>query len=579
MKKIYKYILIVVPFLLVYTSCDLDQLPKDKISPETFFRTEEDLKLYCNDLYFIFPAASLGTETVDNVIKQDLGDEITGRRDPATSGSWGWSNLRKVNFFLENSIKYPNEDIRNKYDGIARFFRAQFYYDMVKQFGDVPWYDKVLTESDPDLYKPRDSRQLVMDKMLEDIDFAIEHLWEDKLTYQVSKWTALALKSRFCLFEGTFRKYHGIADWERFLKESVSASEALIKGGKYSLYMGNGHDVVYRDLFASINAIDLEVIYARNYDAFNQQFHNANYYTLTSSYGRPGLEKQLVDSYLMKDGSRFTDKKDYDKMLFFDEMQDRDPRLTQTVIGPGYTRIGEEVVQYPQFGFATTGYQIIKYVCERKYDMYNKNENDLIMYRYAEVLLNLAEAKAELNTLTQDDIDNTINLLRNRVGVGFLNISEANSKPCPFMAQQYPLVSGANKGVILEIRRERRVELMMERLRYDDVMRWKAGKLFERPFKGMYFPGAGEYDFDNDGKPDLLLFTKGNTPSAEERKKYDQALEIGSGIYLEHGTHGCVLANPGIEKKWNEDRDYLAPIATRDIVINSNLEQNPGWPR
>lgn len=575
-----KYIYIISLFITasVIFGCDdmLEQYPKDEVSPETFFRTENELKLYTNSLLFLFPSTSLYTEGADNIAKQSLEDEITGIRDASTVGGWGWGNLRNVNFFLDNSYKCENEAIRAKYDGIARFFRAYFYFDMVKRFGDVPWYSHTFSETDKEqLYKKRDSRILIMDSMLVDIDYAISNLGTDKKVNEVTKWTALALKSRFCLFEGTFRKYHGIEGWERFLDESIKASQALIDGKKYSIYKGAGKDVAYRDLFASLEAETSEVITARGYNSELQIFHNCNYYTLTSSYGQPGLEKQLIDSYLMSDGSRFTDIPNYDKMFYYDEMQNRDPRLYQTVRGPGYKRINGTATDVPQFGYTVTGYMPIKYVCASTYDMYEKNENDLIIYRYAEVLLNLAEAKAERGTLTQTDLNNTIKLIRDRVGMPNLILSEANSKPDQFLASQYPLVNGENKGVILEIRRERRIELVMENFRYADMMRWKAGKQFERQFKGIYFPGPGIYDFDGDGKMDVCVYEKGKKPSNLQGAA--QTLELGTNVTLEHGTYGNIVVNPNIKKNWTEERDYLYPIPITELTLNPDLKQNPGW--
>lgn len=577
MKK-YIYLLSLLIATVGIQSCDdmLEQLPKEDVSPETFFTTENELRLYTNSLLFVFPATSLFTEGADNIVKQSLEDEVTGIRDASTVGGWSWGNLRKINFFLDNSHKCPDTKVRAKYDGIARFFRAYFYFDMVKRFGDVPWYSRTFSETDTEqLYKKRDSRQLVMDSMLMDINYAIEKLDTEKRLNEVTKWTALALKSRFCLFEGTFRKYHGIDGWEKFLDESISASEALITGKKYTIYKGAGKEIAYRDLFASIDAEPTEVITARGYSAELQIFHHCNYYTLTSSYGQPGLEKQLVDSYLMADGSRFTDQKEYDKMFYYDEMQNRDPRLYQTVRGPGYRRIDGNSSEVPQFGYTVTGYMPIKYVCSATYDMYNKNENDLIIYRYAEVLLNLAEARAERNTLTQADLDRTIKLLRDRVGMPNMDMAAANANPDPFMNAQYPLVSGSNQGVILEIRRERRVELVMENQRYPDVMRWKAGKQFERQFKGIYFPGPGFYDFDGDKKPDLCLYEKGKKPS--DLQKVGQTLEIGTNILLEHGTYGNIVVNPNIKKTWTENKDYLYPIPITELILNPDLGQNPGW--
>ncbi len=122
------------------------------------------------------------------------------------------------------------------------------------------------------------------------------------------------------------------------------------------------------------------------------------------------------------------------------------------------------------------------------FDSYNRSINSMPIFRYAEVLLNFAEAKAELGTLTQADLNKSIFELRDRVGMPNLDMAAANANVDPYMEAQYPGVTGANKGVILEIRRERRIELVMESHRWNDLMRWKSGQSVVRPFKGMYFP-------------------------------------------------------------------------------------------
>ena len=178
-----------------------------------------------------------------------------------------------------------------------------------------------------------------MSKILEDIDYAIAKLPQEQNVYSVTQWTALALKSRICLFEGTFRKYHGIAGHEEYLDECIKAAERFIDESPYLIYKGSS--TPYRDLFSSNNAISTEVILARDYEIGLNIIHNANNYTLSNTYGMPGLNKKIVDSYLKSDGSRFTDVPGYSTMEFYQEMQGRDPRLTQTVRGPGYTRIGQ----------------------------------------------------------------------------------------------------------------------------------------------------------------------------------------------------------------------------------------------
>lgn len=559
-------------------SCDLNRLPLDAIAPETFFNTENDLLLYTNSFYNMLPSAEdIYNEDVDNVVKNSLRDELQGTRIiPTSGGGWSWGSLRNINYFLDNSGKCPDPKAVAKYNGMARFFRAYFYFGMVKRFGDVPWYSHAIEINDQQmLTKARDPRVMVMDSVLADLDYAIANLDASRQVSVITKWTALALKSRIGLYEGTFRKYHpefNLAGSDKFLDASISAGEALQKSG-YTIYKSTP-STAYQKLFASDNAIVDEVILARDFSDELQVYHNLNYYTMTASYGKPGLEKKLVNSYLMADGSRFTDLKGYETMQFYDEVQNRDPRLTQTIRTPGYTRIGETTPLVQEFGATVTGYQLIKFVSAPKWDTFNKDITDMPIFRYAEVLLNLAEAKAEKGTLTQTDLDATIKLIRDRVGMPNINLTSANTSPDPYLAKQYTKVSGSNAGVILEIRRERRIELVMENFfRWDDIVRWKEGLLLTQPYKGMYFPGPGSYDFDKNGKIDLVIY-EGTKPVVEGA----QLLKLGSEILLENGNKGGnIVVNGHINKKWDETKDYLYPIPTQELLLNTNLTQNPSW--
>ena len=159
-----------------------------------------------------------------------------------------------------------------------------------------------------------------------------------------------------------------------------------------------------------------------------------------------------------------------------------------------------------------------------------------------------------------------------------MNMADANAHPDPFLTNAewggYQNVTGANKGVILEIRRERAVELAQEGFRYYDIIRWKEGKIFEKQFYGMYFPGAGEYDLNNDGVIDIVLYTDAE-PATAVAAKY----KIGSNDFiLSDGASGNVNNYKGIHCTWNEDRDYLYPIPTDELKLTGGaLKQNPGW--
>ncbi len=572
-----KYIFILIASISLI-SCDLNRLPLDAIAPETFFNTENDLLLYTNSFYNMLPSAEdVYNEDVDNVVKNSLRDELQGTRIvPTSGGGWSWSSLRNINYFLDNSKKCPDPKAVAKYNGTARFFRAYFYFGMVKRFGDVPWYSHAVEVNDQEmLTKKRDPRTMIMDSVMADINYAIANLDASRQISTITKWTALALKSRIGLYEGTFRKYHpefSLPDADKYLDASISAGEELMKSG-YTIYKSTP-STAYQKLFASDNAIVDEVILARDFSDELQVYHNLNYYTMTASYGKPGLEKKLVNSYLMADGSRFTDIKGYETMQFYDEVQNRDPRLSQTIRTPGYTRIGETTPLVQEFGATVTGYQLIKFVSAPKWDTFSKDITDMPIFRYAEVLLNLAEAKAEKGTITQADLDISIKPIRDRVGMPNINLTAANTTPDPYLAQQYTKVSGKNTGVILEIRRERRVELVMENFfRWDDVIRWKEGQLLTKTYKGMYFPGTGSYDFDKNGKIDLVIY-EGTKPVVEGA----QLLKLGSEILLENGNKGGnIIVNGHITKKWDEARDYLYPIPTQELLLNTNLVQNPNW--
>lgn len=582
MKKI-RYILITAVTLFIFGCEDdyLERYPLDRLSPETYFQTENELKTYTNSFYEIVPGApadggsSIWGTYIDDEAQFSVPTLISGTREvPTTGGGWSWNQLRNINFFLENIDKFPGDDeTRNHYIGMARFFRAWFYFEKVARFGDVPWYSQTIATTDIELLqKPRDPRKLVMDSVLNDINYAIDHLRDQRSTKEITKWTALALKSRIFLFEGTFRKYHGLGSYEQMLDESINASQNLIQNSGYTIYTSTPQ-TAYHELFIATDAIVSEMILVREFDLAVPFTHSVNFRTNSSSYGRPGVEKQLINSYLMTDGSRFTDQPNYETIQFYEETQNRDPRLAQTIRTPGYKQIGQETTSVPDFTATMTGYQYIKYVLAPVHFSLGC-DNDLPIFRFAEVLLNYAEAKAERGTLTQNDIDISIKLIRDRVDMPNINIADANSNPDEYLASQYKNVTGDNKGVILEIRRERRIELIRESFRWNDLMRWKEGHNVARPFLGMYFPGPGEYDLDQDGRIDIILF---EDSEPKDKIPNTQYYRIGELDLLNGVNGGNIIVNRTVPKKFDENKDYYYPIPTQERILNKNLTQNPGW--
>lgn len=567
-------------------ACDLTLLPEDKVTPDVYFKTETDLQRWSNYYYsyFVNPETSY-RYSADDLVKKSMGSIIEGTRmaSDAMSGNleWGWSALRKINYQLENSNKCDDEGIRAKYDGLAYFFRAYIYFQKVMRFGDVPWYDKVLASTDDaELTKPRDDRGYVMDKVLADLDLAIASLPSTKDVTRVTKWTALALKARVALFEGTWRKYRGMEGAEKYITASADAARTFINESGYTIYKEGAEP--YRTLFncEEIKDVQSEVILGRLYEAVTLKVAHSLQFNIKND--AQGFTRRFMNHYLMVTGERFTEQAGHETMSYVDEVKNRDPRLAQTVLCPGYIQKGGKSVTANDLN-SLTGYQPIKFIGPEAYDGASKGSTDLPIFRAAEVYLVYAEALAELGTLTQSDLDMSLNKVRDRVGMPKLQMDEANANPDPFLVGCYPNVTqSANTGVILEIRRERTIELVNEGFRQWDMLRWKEGAQMvntstdaskDMRYLGVYFAGPGLYDMDGDGADDLQLYEKGTTPEIGITTKM-----IGVDIVLSEGTSGYVVAHPEMKYSFDEVRDYLWPIpADQRVLTGGNLTQNPGW--
>ena len=194
------------------SGCDLTLIPEDKVTPQTYFQSEVDLRLWTNQFYTLLdsPDSASGLNA-DDMVDKSMGDVISGTRMASDESGWTWTSLRKINYYLQNSHNCTDEAARTKYDGVAYFFRAYFYYVKVRRYGDVPWYDTVIgSEEEELLKKPREDRGIIMDHVMSDLDDAIDMLPRDKDVARVTRWAALAFKSRAALYEGTWRKYRGL---------------------------------------------------------------------------------------------------------------------------------------------------------------------------------------------------------------------------------------------------------------------------------------------------------------------------------------------------------------------------------
>lgn len=592
MKKLILY-LTLMNFLFIGCKKQLNdgynQIAKDRISPNVAFTSDKSIELYINSFYKILPTGddiTQGDAMSDYVaVKSVPSYLIPGAYTSRNAGGWSWGTLRNVNYFIVNA---PSQALKSgvrvhnvqNYLGIARFFRAWFYFDKVKRFGDVPWYGKPLDPSDvAELYKPRDSRTLVMDSILADLNYAIGNIRaeKDNTCSRITKWVALAFKSRVCLFEASYRKYHpdlnlqGTAD--QWFQEAADAANELMQSQLYIIHLNNNRpERSYRELFIdeSGNPPNDETILSANYNAGLNLFNMSSWYYSSPTRGdRLSFIKPFINTYLRTDGSPFTDKVGFEIIPFWEEVKNRDLRLCQTIRMEGYERSDGDK-QAPNFSFTPTGYHPMKYVLDsKKADNSILSNNSVPIIRYAEVLLNYAEAQAELGNFTQSDWNKTIKVLRDRAGIA--NTGLPTLVDSYLQSVYFPNISDP---VLLEIRRERGVELALEGFRFDDIRRWARGELLDMLWEGIYVPQMNQlYDLNQDGTPDVSFVS--SAPSTAQKGVVYVVVD-NSSIKLSEGDKGNVIWLSDITKKW-EDYKYVYPIPYNERVLNSGLSQNYRW--
>ncbi len=584
--------------LFLASSCNdsfMERQPQTEIGVDSYFNTERDLQMYCYGLVntpgFSYDSdqgtddqATTSTVEIKNIMLSPNPSSVT------INAGWSWERLYDINFFLTHCNRANvTPEVLAHYEGIVRFYRAEFYMDKVKTYSDVPWYDKVLTTDDPDLYKARDSRDMVVGKIFEDYRFAAEHVQADQPKGAINRWIVLAKMARHALYEGTYRKYHAELNLQHtaadYLRVAADAAWQIMQEGGFNIYnTGNP----YEDYSTLFNSPDLtanpEMIQARYYE--NDVAENGFWAYMFGNY-IPCPTKDLVQAYLMKDGSYYSSQPNYATHLFVEEFKGRDPRMYQTLAYPGWELINTMTyatgagVYVQELNKNFSGYHQIKGFLNNKEENYYVGI-DFPVIRYAEVLLTYAEAKAELGELTQNVLDLTVNLLRDRAGLPHLQM---NPPIDLVMAEAFPGV----ESTLLEIRRERRVELVFEGFRFDDLMRWHAGKLLEHEPEGLYFPSLGKFDLTGDGIEDIYLIPSSQSIPAEENKEVNSLGkklayyrtgtidDQNATVYLSDGDHGTIqtVKDMGV---FQEPKFYYRPIPRHEMDLNSNLgPQLFGW--
>lgn len=550
---------------LMLTSCNdsfLDRIPHDALTDANYWQTETHLssvantftsslsgKDWLNKTEIMADSAPWSVTTAWRTIG---GGYFTSDASQINSvWSAAYTGIGRTNYFLNNYQRATGvkEEVRERYAAEAYFYRAYNYWILTSLFGDVPLVTSELNVESPDVFRGRDARKDVIDRITKDLEDHYKALPEYVAAGssdfgRVSQCAALALLSRIYLYNGRY-------------EDAVSACERAMSSTYYKLYSTGHPDVDYVNLFnytgrASRNPANKETLIAfvYNYDLGESSriSHNLSRECwVPNDYARFTPTASMIECYLTKDGKIWDPNS---ATSYEDVFKDRDPRMTQSILAPGTKWEGGEsgdmlstdktVFTYPKFDnskdgcMSYTGYYMRKYVEPSTVKDVGHDDNDIVLIRYAEVLLNYAEAKEQLGTLTQSDIDKTINLLRDRVGMVHLKLSEIP----------------AGSDIRTEIRRERRVELFFEGHRYFDIIRWKQGEILGEDLLGV----RKDYLDPARLKEGIIGNLKWKTVNGKEY------------LVLESG------------RTFDPEKNYLLPVPFTQMQLNPQLApNNPGW--
>lgn len=579
----------------------LDREPQDSISDLNYWQTADELKLFCNNFYPILyipdkDADNQSDNCVPNSPDQWLYNLSTV---PSSGGGWAytnWAYIRNANYFLTHyQTATGTEQEIKEYLAEIHFFRAYEYFNKVKDFGDVPWINKDLNVNDSSfLYKPRTDRKIVIDSVIADLKFAVDNLpLPDQVELgRLHKYAAEQMLARVCLYEGTWMKYRNQSGWEAYLEQAATVAKDIMDNGGYAIYKpqsqyyfkagevvdGKTHTVADKDYLLPYKAQFIQEDLTKNPECVLPKIYRLD--QLTSGLSRSvdeagvGVSKDLIEAFLCADGKPIALSSMYkgdDSAIL--EMQNRDPRLRSEIDNrflPNYLNGTTPISNFLTniSSSSPTGYVAAKFRSPvPAQNEANQTTYDMYVFRYAEVLLIYAEAKAELGAITQGDLDISINELRARLDEPDLPGGKMARLTLNPPADPRATINGQPRygyqvsPLIYEIRRERRVELAFEGFRWDDIVRWKAGKLLENPktVYGIVASDAVQQEYDNYFGSDIFKGTNIVTISDWD------------------GSKKVVSPYTVPMRKWN-DKLYLMPIPRDQILLSKGqIKQNPGW--
>lgn len=609
MKKI--HILISSMLCLGLASCfDMNQEPQGELSSSEAFSTVAEIQSYLNMFYQgSVPVSSNNNSTVtnsaiktqsssqsngiafgdmnsDNLLPGTFDTRLAGQMSSAGSELSDYKPIRNVNFLLQNINRCEDQESSSfkQCVGEAYYFRAAYYYSLLKDYGGVTWVDTPLDPDAGQMQLPRNTRTELTNYILKDLDDAIANLNEQNSnsTGRVHRDVARALKSEVALFAATWEKYHRadndpfydktltnadeqIRDW---LTQAANAAKEVMVRNVWSISRQNNDPLTdYRDLFVTLDLTgNQEVLWWKKYSVADNIGHNVTYYNAMGGGGK-GVSASLVDDYLTRDGEPFVGQEKEDAKLVYGEELDpqlRDPRLSQTVFMPGQAIQDSRLFEWPPidnqgYNQNTTGYSLLKhheFNSNGKSNFYgtmSMGETPAIQVRYADILLNYAEALAELDGAANAElIKEALQPLRDRVGMPGVDFDrEFNSDP------EYPF--HYLDKYIQAVRRERRVEKAAEDCRLTDILRWSAAD----DLIVNKFPVGARYT--------------GTTLEDHFGPAEDYGINLNDEGYILSAD----ISNYPNGWQFHLDRDYLLPIRA-EMVAPTGLtggmwENNPNW--
>lgn len=540
--------------LLLMSSCqDIDLLPKDNVPDQLFWKTSADFMKEANKLYTSLE--TFETKDADSDIGFEMNENTTSNGTliaPNNEALWDstFVNLRQTNTIIEKAASFEgNASEIEQYVAEARFFRAYVLFQLMQKYNDVPILTTVLNVDSPELYGTRNKQQEVEDFILKELEESYgklplqSELGSDEIG-RVTQGAALALKARVALFAGTWAKYHQHRpDYQQLLDQAIKAASRVIESGEYKLFEGADENS-YRQLFIEKGDDAVESILASRYFV-DIRMHSTGNSVYWGWRGTP--TKKLADMYLCKNtGLPISDPasgfKGFETIK--DEFEGRDPRMKQTILMPGTKYLSAQigldscVARFSTRPETRTGYKLYKFMGEA-FTGVDQSTYDYHTFRYAEVLLILAEATFEKDGAISDDIlGKTINVIRSRKGVEMPALTNA-------------FVKAHGLDMQTEIRRERTIELAFEGFRRNDLRRWKTAEAeLKQAIRGIKYKGS-EYEklqVLNDGNPGLV------------------------------DKDGFLIVEPAENRIFVSPKNYYYSVPLDELYLNPNLmPNNPGW--